>query len=123
MPAPVKSSPLVYLFGSDGQLDAAYNNAAANGNSVDRDNFRNHVFQRVVKTGDSGNPSFDIQMSMITVNPTDEDWTKIATLDDTTPVVIFSNVHFPRIRAVRTGITTTKAKVRVMSSNSRVDSQ
>lgn len=113
---------MVYLLGSAGIADAAYSAAAASGDALDRNAFRHHVFQRVVKAGDSGNPVFEIQISLIG-SPAAEDWTKVATLDDTTPVVTLSNVHFPRIRAVRTGVTTTRAKVLVMSANNLIDAR
>lgn len=114
-----------YLLGSAGQADGDttyHADGTAESEPMARKSFRHHLFQRIVKTGESGNPAVKIQFSLVQpAKALPEDWTTITTLNNSKTWDYFSNVAFPYIRAVRDDSVADKIKVMVSCSNDLCD--
>jgi len=115
-----KYRPVEFLLGSQ----STYSAADVVGSPVNRNAYRNHIFQRVVKDADAGNnPAVILQFCLNSVDDIQDaqEWTTFATLDNTTKYVILTNVYFSAVRAVRSDGSTKHVKVLVGSCNFPVD--
>lgn len=110
-----RHAPLVHLVG-DSETYVTGNNTS---DPVNRACFGQHTFVRYKDTGVVGNPVVKIQMSPYARDIPAESWVLIATLNDATPYVAFSNVYFPSVRTVKDDGVEGNVKV-VVASNSNL---
>lgn len=114
-----KYRPLAYLLGSK----TTYSAANVEGEPTNRNMYRHHTFQRIVKNSGGGNPAVKIQARIIPVDDavdTDE-WVTIAVLNNAQPVIFFGNTMLPAVRAVRDDSSNVNIKVLAFSGNDRDD--
>jgi hypothetical protein len=114
-----KYRPLAYLLGSK----TTYSAADAVGSPANRNMYRHHTFQRIVKDEGGGNPAVKIQARIIPVEDAVDaaEWSTIATLNNSTPIAFFGHTLLPAVRAVRDDGSTVEIKVLVFSGNDRDD--
>lgn len=113
---------IAYLFGTTGTATESYHaDGTDTSSSISRTAFRHHTFQRIKKTGESGNPAVKIQVCF-EVDDTDEaSWSTLGTLNNTTPLLQITNQMLPKVRAVRDDGVADKIKVLVCSCNTRAE--
>lgn len=115
-----KYRPVEFLLGSQ----STYSTGNVVGSPVNRNAYRSHIVQRIVKDADVGdNPVVLVQFCLNTVDEIADaqEWTTFATLDNTTKFVSISDVFFSAVRAVRSDSTTSNVKVLIGSSNYPTD--
>ena len=109
-----------FLLGDKGTADGKYSNANVTGTTFRRHRFRHHTFQRVVKTGEVGNPAVTLQVCLRDPDVA-ENWSTFGTLNDAAPLLFFGRTMLPYVRAVRSDSSTVKIKVLVASANDMPD--
>ncbi len=115
-----KYRPVDFLLGSQ----STYSTGNIVGSPLNRNAYRNHIIQRIVKDADVGdNPAIILQFCLNSVDEIQDaqEWTTFATLNNTTRYVTVPNVYFSAVRAVRSDSTTSNVKVMIGSSNYPVD--